>query len=173
MPHEEVKIYRKAQDTKNPVVTEADRAANEYRRHSENGNLQRAHLLGAAMVDCFLGMQVGQEFAAQKWVLLSYLAKNLLEQGIEDPLLQKSALGKFNSTLSESAPELSQIIHDSRAYTLYSLNEKRLRARSEGEIFAELCERPGDAVLIADGEQLAKIFEDKITAEIGKTVFVP
>lgn len=173
MSQEDVKIYRAPKDAKSCVMTDADQAADEYRLQCENGNLCRAHNLGGVIADCFLGMDVGREFAAQKWVMLSYLADNLLEQGIANPLLQKSAAGRFHTSLEESSPDLSRIIHDSRAYTLYALNENRLRARSEGEVFAELCERPGDQELIACGEKLARSFESAVREEISKVQFVP
>lgn len=162
MSQDNVKIYHSADSGQNPVVSDAERAAEEYRLQNENGNLKKAHQLGAEVTDCFLGMEVGREFAPQEWVLLSYLAQNLLEQGLENPILQKSAQARFNEELEKSSPELAQVIHDSKAFTLYSLNETRLRSRSEGEIFAELCERPGDQKLIQMGEKLALEFTNKV-----------
>lgn len=172
MSTEDMKIYGEEARREDPVVTEAERAAQEYRLQQQNGNLAKAHGLGSAVTGAFLEMQIGREFVAQKWVLLSYLADSLLEQEIENPLLQKSAQAKFTSELEKCSPELSQIIHDAKAFTLYALNENRLRSRSEGEIFAALCERPGDQALAEEGEALAGAFAEKVLALIRAVSFV-
>ena len=82
------------------------------------------------------------EYAAQQWVLLSYLVENELEQQVENPLLEQSAHSRFAEGLEQQAPELARTVHDARAFTLYTLNETRRTPRSEGEIFAKLCGKP-------------------------------
>lgn len=168
MSEELIKIYGR------PIaaVPEDERAAEEYRRQSENGNLERAHRLGQRVCSRFLEMPVAGEYAGQQWVLLSYLAQSLLEQELPHPLWQDSAKSEFSKMLDISAPELARTIHDSRAFTLYVLNENRLCSRSEGTVFAGLCERSGDAALIACGDRLAQDFTKAVREEIAQVHFV-
>ena len=95
---EEVKIYRQ-HGIKEPALSEGEKAAREYRRQQQNGNLERAHRLGENLCALFLGMPVEGEYAAQQWVLLSYLVENELEQQVENPLLEQSAHSRFAEEL--------------------------------------------------------------------------
>ena len=54
---EEVKIYRQ-HGIKEPALSEGEKAAREYRRQQQNGNLERAHRLGENLCALFLGMPV-------------------------------------------------------------------------------------------------------------------
>ena len=121
---EEVKIYQQ-HGIKEPALSEGEKAAREYRRQQQNGNLERAHRLGENLCALFLGMPVEGEYAAQQWVLLSYLVENELEQQVENPLLEQSAHSRFAEELEQQAPELARTVHDARAFTLYTLNETR------------------------------------------------
>ena len=147
---EEVKIYQQ-HGIKEPALSEGEKAAREYRRQQQNGNLERAHRLGENLCALFLGMPVEGEYAAQQWVLLSYLVENELEQ---------------------QAPELARTVHDARAFTLYTLNETRRTPRSEGEIFAKLCGKPEQEEVIALGEHLAEEFTSRITAAVSAAGFL-
>ena len=117
---EEVKIYQQ-HGIKEPALSEGEKAAREYRRQQQNGNLERAHRLGENLCALFLGMPVEGEYAAQQWVLLSYLVENELEQQVENPLLEQSAHSRFAEELEQQAPELARTVHDARAFTLYTL----------------------------------------------------
>ena len=153
---EDIKIYR--QNTEEPPLSEGEKAAREYRRQQENGNLERAHRLGEALYRLFLAMPVQGDYAAQQWVLLSFLVENELEQQVKNTLLSQSVQSRFAELLEQQSPELAHTAHDARAFTLYTLNETRRSPRSEGEIFAKLCEQPENEEVIALGERLAEEF---------------
>ena len=70
---EEVKIYRQ-HGIKEPALSEGEKAAREYRRQQQNGNLERAHRLGENLCALFLGMPVEGEYAAQQWRTKSWQA---------------------------------------------------------------------------------------------------
>ena len=175
---EEVKIYR--QGEKEPILSEGEKAAMEYRRQLENGNLQRAHRLGEALCSLFLGMPVAGEFAAQQWVLLSFLAENELEHQVGNSIISQSAHSRFAELLEQQSPELARTVHDARAFTLYTLNEARCKPptdprrtpRSEGEIFARLCGCPEQEEVIELGERLSQDFTDRITGLIAAAGFI-
>ena len=167
---EEIKIYR--QNTKEPPLSEGEKAAREYRRQQENGNLERAHRLGEALCSLFLAMPVEGDYAAQQWVLLSFLAENELEQQVENTLLSQSAQSRFAELLEQRSPELAHTVHDARAFTLYTLNETRRTPRSEGEIFAKLCGQPENEEVIALGERLAEDFTGRITEAVAAAGFL-
>ena len=164
---EEVKIYRQ-HGIKEPALSEGEKAAREYRRQQQNGNLERAHRLGETLCALFLGMPVEGEYAAQQWVLLSYLVENELEQQVENPLLEQSAHSRFAEELEQQAPELARTVHDARAFTLYT----RRTPRSEGEIFARLCGCPEQEEVIELGERLSQDFTDRITGLIAAAGFI-
>ena len=100
MAAEEVKIYRQ-QEPRSTALSEGEKAAGEYRRQQENGNLSRAHRLGEELVTSFLGMPITGEYAAQQWVLLSYLVESELEQQIPNTLLSQSAQSRFAEQLQQ------------------------------------------------------------------------
>ena len=154
---EEVKIYQQ-HGIKEPALSEGEKAAREYRRQQQNGNLERAHRLGENLCALFLGMPVEGEYAAQQWVLLSYLVENELEQQVENPLLEQSAHSRFAEELEQQAPELARTVHDA--------------PRSEGEIFAKLCGKPEQEEVIALGEHLAEEFTSRITAAVSAAGFL-
>ena len=168
---EEVKIYRQ-HGIKEPALSEGEKAAREYRRQQQNGNLERAHRLGETLCALFLGMPVEGEYAAQQWVLLSFLAENELEQQVENTLLSQSAQSRFAERLEQQSPELARTVHDARAFTLYTLNETRRSPRSEGEIFAKLCGQPENEEVIALGERLAEDFTGRITEAVAAAGFL-
>ena len=167
---EDIKIYR--QNTKEPPLSEGEKAAREYRRQQENGNLERAHRLGETLCGIFLAMPVKGEYAAQQWVLLSFLAENELEQQVENTLLSQSAQSRFAERLEQQSPDLARTVHDARAFTLYTLNETRRSPRSEGEIFAKLCGQPENEEVIALGERLAEDFTGRITEAVAAAGFL-
>ena len=167
---EEVKIYR--QGEKEPILSEGEKAAMEYRRQLENGNLQRAHRLGAALCSLFLGMPVAGEYDAQQWVLRSFLAENELEHQVGNSIISQSAHSRFAELLEQQSPELARTVHDARAFTLYTLNETRRTPRSEGEIFARLCGCPEQEEVIELGERLSQDFTDRITGLIAAAGFI-
>ena len=49
---EEVKIYQQ-HGIKEPALSEGEKAAREYRRQQQNGNLERAHRLGENLCALF------------------------------------------------------------------------------------------------------------------------
>lgn len=167
---EEIKIYR--QQKKDLPLSEGERAAQEYRRQQENGNLHRAHRLGDVLCDEFLAMPVQGEYAAQQWVLLSFVAENELEQQVDNALLSQSAQSRFAERLEQQSPELARTVHDARAFTLYTLNENRRTPRSEGEIFAKLCGQPENEAVIALGEHLAEDFTVRIAGAVRAAGFI-
>ena len=167
---EEVKIYR--QNEKEPALSEGEKAAREYRRQQQNGNLERAHRLGETLCRLFMAMPVQGEYTAQQWVLLSFLVENELAQQVESPLLEQSAHSRFAEQLEQQAPELARTVHDARAFTMYTLNETRRTPRSEGEMFAKLCGQPENEAVIALGERLAEDFSAQITAAVADADFV-
>lgn len=139
---EEVKIYRQ-HGIKEPALSEGEKAAREYRRQQQNGNLERAHRLGENLCTLFLGMPVEGEYAAQQWVLLSYLVENELEQQVENPLLEQSAHSRFAEELEQQAPELARTVHDARAFTLYTLNETRRTPPQRGRDLRQAVRKAG------------------------------
>lgn len=167
---EDIKIYR--QNTEEPPLSEGEKAAREYRRQQENGNLERAHRLGEALYRLFLAMPVQGDYAAQQWVLLSFLVENELEQQVENTLLSQSVQSRFAELLEQQSPELAYTVHDARAFTLYTLNETRRSPRSEGEIFAKLCGQPENEEVIALGERLAEEFTARITEAVAAAGFL-
>ena len=140
---EEVKIHQQHGIKEPARFPKGKKAAREYRRQQQNGNLERAHRLGENLCALFLGMPVEGEYAAQQWVLLSYLVENELEQQVENPLLEQSAHSRFAEELEQQAPELARTVHDARAFTLYTLNETRRTPRSEGRDLRQAVRKAG------------------------------
>ena len=128
---------------------ESDEAAGDFIRHRDNGNIQRAKELGEQFARSMKALESAAGdpvILAQKKVLYAFVVNKVIEEKAPDSILAQAALSSFYQTVEEIAPEDSDTISDSVAFSLYILADRGRRNRAQdtpGEVFAELCGQRG------------------------------
>ena len=155
---DDVKIYTFEAATEADILSESEEAAARYMRHKEQGNLEKTRRLGETLAEelCRCAAALREDpYARQKLVLAAFLARDVLESGVDDLILQKSAAAAMQKRLEEAAPEIADTVRDSTGFTMYILNDRQRGARTPGAVLADLCGRKDDAELAAQGDLLA------------------
>ena len=172
---DDIKIYR-AEDVDKENNLNSEDSANLFLFHKENGNINKTNEMGELLANCFLNTAKrfkDDEYYNQKLTLISFLMFDELATNIDDEILQKSVKGSFKKHLVSQDKDVSDIITDSVAYTLYII-EDRKRKGDMGRIYSELCGRTDDSELISEGnaieQEYRSLFADIISTYTFKTV---
>ncbi len=162
-----VKIYNGTPSHKKEYTE--DELAERYLEHKQLGNTAKTKELGEKLSGCLIEAAKRfstDEYLRQKLTLIAFVMCDVLEELITDEILQKSALASFKQSLATKNTEVSEIITDSAAFTLYMLDVRRT-ASDSGKIYAELCGGDNYDELSGDGSQLdgeyRKIFYELIS----------
>ncbi len=165
-----------------------DASANDdYLIEKENGNIERAKLLGHDLArilskdiadECMSELEPDSEDARTKTqvlLLFAFAIDRGLNTHVPNSMLINTAHTSFFNTLQEISPDVYDQISDTGAYSLYMLCARREGAgvcRSVGESFAKLCGREGDDALSSTGEMIFSIFLNMVKVEVSKMGFV-
>ncbi len=136
-----------------PTVV-ADVAEAELKRHQENGNLDKAKALGAALADKVLCETVAEEpFLTEDRILRSFAALVGLESYLPVGLPVQTARGAFYEALMQRG--VYETICGDGAFSFYylCLNEGAQITQKIGETYARLCECEDEAVR-ANGQRI-------------------
>ncbi len=173
---DDVKIYKSENTTVSNDIINSEDSAKAFLAHKDNGNIDKTNEMGKLLANCFLNTAKrfkNDEYKRQKLTLISFLMCDELELNITDEILQKSALGSFKKALLEEDKEISDIITDNVAYTLYIM-EDRKQAGHIGKIYSELCVNEENEKLIECGNNLEdeyrSLFTDIITSYTFKSI---
>lgn len=157
---EDIKI---ASFTPQPDVGAA--AHHDYRKHLENGNIERAKSVGRAIAQktlssAALGMeaeaQSGLELSMQRGLLLVFSAVVSVEAASLPGVLEDVVKQEYYAELKREAPALYREATESGAFSFYYLAFRRgiELDRRIGQTFAMLCSHDGDSVYQELGEAL-------------------
>ncbi len=164
-----------------------DASANDdYLIEKENGNVERAKLLGRNLAkilskdfadECMSKLEPDSEDARTKTqvlLLFAFAIDRGLNTHVPNATLINTAHTSFFNTLQEISSDVYDQISDTGAYSLYMLCARREGAgvcRSIGESFAKLCGKEGDVALSSTGEMIFSIFLNMVKVEVIKTAF--
>ena len=175
---------RPAADLSNQEDTSAN---DDYFIEKENGNIERAKLLGFNLArilskdiadECMSNIEPDSEDARTKTqvlLLFAFAIDRGLNTHVPNSTLINTAHTSFFNTLQEISPDVYDQISDTGAYSLYMLCARRVGAgvcRSVGESFAKLCGKEEDSALSSTGEMIFSIFLNMVKVEVAKTGFV-
>ncbi len=165
-----------------------DTSANEdYLTEKENGNIERAKLLGRNLArilsadvadECMSNIHQDSEDSRTKTqvlLLFAFAIDRGLNTHVPNMTLVNTAHTSFFNTLQDISPDVYDQISDTGAYSLYMLCARREGehvCRSVGESFAKLCGKEDDAALSSTGEMIFSIFLNMVKVEVAKTGFV-
>ncbi len=168
-------------------IREDPGANDDYLIEKENGNIERAKLLGQNLAkilskdfadECMLHLEPDSEDARTKTqvlLLFAFAIDRGLNTHVPNSTLINTAHTSFFNTLQEISPDVYDQISDTGAYSLYMLCARREGAgvcRSIGESFAKLCGKEDDVALSSTGEMIFSIFLNMVKVEVVKMEFV-
>ena len=146
---DDVKIY--GQDIPSYVPpSEGEKSADLYLHHKQNGNLDKCKEMGVRLANTFLEHAIKlttSDFYAQKMVLLFFVLDNQLQECFHDSILLKSTQSRIRKIIERENSDLSKVITDNTAFTLYILDDRSGCDDCLGETFAQLCDQDDDQAL--------------------------
>ena len=183
MPEEYVKIagQNPSDSIKREKFKNADEAAEEFTRETENGNIERGKLFGIKtakkFMECIIN-PMGEEdtqdesLKTQRTVLLAFTAFASFEQVYPSKIVSDVAQSSFLKYINEENPDLYVLVKDSGSLSFYYLAFRRGIEidRRIGQTFAMLCMHDGDPIYQELGEALFCWFSsvvDEIEKECG------
>lgn len=165
-------------------VDDSQDEASELEQQRQNGNLEKAHALGAALSEKIISQDGESGFSQdssedgntrmQRRLLLAFAAFHTVETNIKSEVLQGVAVNTFYNTLKESLPEFYEDINESGSFSFYTLCVRRGGNIESciGHTFAMLSGREGDAVMEELGTALYLRFVDVTLKTIKSFKFV-
>lgn len=157
-----------------PLTNEdyADKAAAEYLKQKDVGNIEKAGQLGELLAKELWGVaqellmkeedQVTDRIVHQKILLYTYAVNSFVADSAPNSLLAETALSVFYSEVEELSKVLFQHISDTAAFSLYILNQRSGGVEEDiGRIYAKLSGKENDYKTIRDGNHLYNSFYNK------------
>lgn len=153
-PEDDSDIKIASQHFENNVPLGCEEEADEFLAEKSNGNIAKAHQLGASLADEVLredgeslfGIDDTEDRLAIKHrrILFAYAIDICLEKLLPNELTAQTARNSFYDHLKNAAPLLYHDISESGAFTLYILCQRTHHEHIEeyiGRTFAKLCEK--------------------------------
>ena len=148
-------------------------------QEQQNGNLDRARALGAALIDAAKAAEAEHpsENAAlrlQRWLLLLFTADVELHKLLPNPLVAQASANTFYNLLHTQAADIYDAVQQNGSLSFYYLCQENgeVSVEKAGQTFASLCGHAGDRVYIALGEKLAKACLDRVRTLVAQQDFV-
>lgn len=193
MADSDIKIYNseKNEEADNADVEKMAEIYELINHHRENGNLEKARLLGAKLAtltptnsagDMSLNLKsflpqkyLSQDILYQMKVMLVFAAEKIMKEEIVPEFLSIMAINAMHDTISKNHPAFFKNLSDGAAFTFYRLALQKCGELEEniGEAFAMLCsvQKNRDG-FIETGRIVWTMAVDIIRKEIAKTQFV-
>lgn len=147
-----------------PNCDESDAEARLYAHESENGNLEKAHMIGKALADALLckdgfafEKNIASDFDARnRCILYAFTADRVLDTFMPNHIISKSAQNEFFDEIRKRNIGLYESISRSGAYSMYLLCRRSGDGRyiGAGKVYAGVVRRPDDEETVLLGDQL-------------------
>ncbi len=189
MSENDVKIY-KSDDSESDAREKMAEIYDIVNMHRENGNLEKARLLGAKLAlltpsngdsDMALNLKdilpqkyLSQDILYQIKVLLVFAVEKKLKEEINPDFLSIMAINAMHDKISEKHPAFFKNLTDGAAFTFYRLALQKCGEIDEniGEAFAMLCSaKKNTDGFVETGKLIWKMALDIIDKEIQMTKF--
>ncbi len=166
-------------------LTEGDGESRRLFAHKDNGNADKARVLGASVVREMITGDTNAKFGVkddglypyqpQIRLLMTFAAVTGLQTDLPDDVLSRTALNAFYDTLKKAFPAFYEDIDESGAFTFFYLAYRRGGdvERNMGRAFAALCGADGDEVFAELGETLYSQGRMLVKKQAEETDFLP
>jgi len=160
---EDIKIAPSSFSEKAHMIDLGEEAARQFLEQKENGNIEKARVLGKAYADDILHIEKGPLRSSDKprtqrelhhqIVLYSYIVNRVIAEHSPNSIVAQTCLNVFYTEIEAVSKELHKHISDMAAFSLYVLCE-RTPSRTDdqiGVIYARLCDFEGASAVIEEG----------------------
>lgn len=154
-------------DKPSELFDSSEGAASAFVRERDNGNMEKARLLGIRFAGELTAETKGAslfgtgepeplQIQEQRKILFSYIVHSVVNDIAPNSIVAQSAISAFYETVNGISPEIYAMITDSAVYSLYIHSDRTAPgdANALGRVFAHLCGRAQDEVFIRRAEQL-------------------
>lgn len=158
----------------------ADKAAEEYLRQKDAGNIELAGHLGELLAEeiwsvsqeIIMNDDYSDQDVHQRVLLLSYAVNSFIADSAPNNLLGETALSVFYNSIEELSSVLYKHVSDTASFSLYILNQRAEKTTQEaGRIYAKLSGMENSPAKILEGNELylsfymrcKKIYDSKIS----------
>lgn len=147
----------------------------QWEQEKENGNIDRAKLLGKNLAEAFArresgaanGVAENPAILCQRRILMAFTAESTLKSCLPADVTVDTAQAMFMNTLQEMAPSFYEDLQESGAFSFYymCLRDGREVEKQIGKAFASLCgvagsesyERMGQLLYVQCVEQIKQL----------------
>ena len=149
------------------------------KQEQENGNLDRARALGAALIEAAKAAEAEHpsENAAlrlQRWLLLLFTADVELHRLLPNSLVAQTSANAFYNLLHTQAADIYDAVQQNGSVSFYYLCQEdgAVSVQKAGRTFASLCGHAEDRTYIELGEKLAEACLDHVRTLVAQQNFV-
>lgn len=145
-------------------VDESDTEARLYAHERDNGNLEKAHMIGKTLADALLckdgfafESNVASDFDARnRCILFAFTADRVLDTFMPNHIIARSAQNEFFDEIRQKNIGLYESISRSGAFSMYLLCRRSGDGRyiGAGKVYANIVRRPDDEPTVILGDQL-------------------
>lgn len=162
-------------------VDESDSEARLYSHERENGNLEKAHMIGKTLADALLcsdgfayEKNIASDFDARnRCVLFAFTADRVLDTFMPNHIIARSAQNEFFDEIRQKNIGLYESISRSGAFSMYLLCRRSGDGRyiGAGKVYANIVRRPDDETTVILGDQLYTRYFDYCLNQIRNIEF--
>ena len=166
---EDIKIANFGDYSCDKIPEDIDRQLHELNLKKENGDIDKAYQLGAALA-AELDSNDGEFLFAvadkansntlmQRRILLAFAVDTAINKFCNDEIVAKVAINSFFEKIEQTSPHIYSDIRETGAFSCYLVcGRENLKIDSIGQTFAELCNHAQDKRYIELGTALYERF---------------
>lgn len=148
-------------------------------QEQQNGNLDRARALGAALIDAAKNAEAehpseNTSLRLQRWLLLLFTADVELHRLLPNPLVAQTSANTFYNLLHTQAEDIYDAVQQDGSLSFYYLCQEdgTVSVEKAGQTFASLCGHANERVYVALGQKLAQACLDYVRDLVEQQNFV-
>ena len=151
--------------------SEVDRAAQEFIRQKENGNIEKGKALGATFAQELLGSctrvlqtipsSEGELVRTQCKILYTFAVNKVIEEMSPNSVVAHATMSNYYQQIKEQDASLYRLVNDSTAFSLYILCSRSMKTGDRstyGEVFAKMCEEEQNPIYAKMGDDLFEFY---------------
>ena len=148
-------------------------------QEQQNGNLDRARALGAALIDLAKAEETehrseNADLRLQRWLLLLFTADVELRRLLPNPLVAQTSANTFYDLLRTQVGDIYDAVQQNGSLSFYylCLEDGAVSVQKAGQTFASLCGHAGSPRYVTLGQQIAQACIDRVHTLVAEQGFV-
>ena len=165
---DDIKIAPNSFSEKAHMIDLGEEAARQFLEQKENGNIEKARILGKSFAGDIVHIEDGplkqldkprtQRELHHQIVLYSYVVNRVIAEHSPNSIVAQTCLNVFYTAIESASKELHKHVSDMAAFSLYVLCERTPNRNDDqiGVTYARLCDFEGASDVIEDGNEFYK-----------------